>query len=137
MQDIIELYRKFDMYKDYNDAELRLHLFPCLNLDQNRKHYVDGKLVGFTNWAFLSDKAQARFKQTGLIEKSDWKSGNHLWHIDTVAESNLEDIISWTNHYFTNKFGINKKINWLRIKNNQIVRKVTRTTKDNWLWVAS
>ena len=136
MQDIIELYRKFNMYKDYSDPELRLHLFPCLNLDQNRKHYVNDKLVGFTNWAFLSDKAQTKFKQTGLISKQDWRSGNHLWHIDTVAISNLDEIISWTKNHFTQKFGINKKINWLRIKNDQIIRTVTRTTKDNWLWVA-
>ena len=137
MQDIIELYRKFDMYKNYSDPELRLHLFPCLNLDQNRKHYVNDKLVGFTNWAFLSDKAQAKIKQTGLISKEDWRSGNHLWHIDTVATSHLDEIISWTKNHFTQKFGINKKINWLRIKNDKIIRTVTRTTKDHWLWVSS
>ena len=133
MQEILELYRKFDIYKDCSDPELRLHLFPCLNLDQNRKHYVDDKLVAFINWAFLSDKAQAKYKQTGLISKQDWRSGNHLWYIDAIAVSNLKDVASWTKNYFTEKFGINKKINWLRIKDNDIVRKVTRVTKDSWL----
>tara|TARA_R110000782_G_scaffold84298_2_gene164505 strand:- start:532 stop:945 length:414 start_codon:yes stop_codon:yes gene_type:complete len=137
MRDILELYRKFDMYKELNDADLRLHLFPCLNLDQNRKHYINDKLVGFTNWAFLSDKAQVKFKKTGLIDREDWRSGNHLWHIDTVATSHLQDVISWTKNHFTQKFGTDKEINWLRIKDDTIIRQSTRTTKDNWLWAVS
>ena len=137
MQDILELFRLYKKYDEFSDPELRLYLFPSLNLRQCKKHYDGEELIGFTNWAFLSDKAQAKFKQTGLISKQDWRSGNHLWHIDTVAISNLDEIISWTKNHFTQKFGINKKINWLRIKNDQIIRTVTRTTKDNWLWVAS
>jgi len=133
MQDIIELYRQHKKYDDFNDNELRLYLFPSLNLDQYRRHYLKDKLVGFTNWAYLSDEAQHRFKKTGFLKKEDWKSGNHLWHIETVCNTNLKDIISWTKSFFANQFGIGKEISWLRIKNDKIIRAVKRTTKESWL----
>ena len=133
MQEIIELYRKFKRYNQFNDNELRLYLFPSLNLNQNKKLYIDNKLVAFTNWAFLSDKAQNKFKKTGLLNKQDWKSGNNLWHIETVCNTNLKDIMSWTKTFFAKQFGIGKEISWLRIKDNKIIREVTVTTKESWL----
>ena len=60
-----------------------------------------------------------------------------MWHIDTVATSHLQDVISWTKNHFTQKFGTDKEINWLRIKDDTIIRQSTRTTKDNWLWAVS
>jgi hemolysin-activating ACP:hemolysin acyltransferase len=133
MQDILKLYRKHKKYDNFNDNDLRLYLFPSLHLDQYRRHYLNDKLVGFTNWAYLSDQAQNKFKKTGLLNKQDWKSGNNLWHIETVCNTNLKDIMSWTKTFFANQFGIGKEISWLRIKDNKIIREVTVTTKESWL----
>lgn len=132
MQDIIELYRQHKKYDHFNDNQLRLYLFPSLHLDQYRRHYLNDKLVGFTNWAYLSDKAEHKFKTTGLLKKEEWKSGNNLWHVETVCNTNLKDIISWTKSFFAEQFGIGKQISWLRIKNDKIIRAVTRTTKESW-----
>jgi len=68
-----------------------------------------------------------------LLNKQDWKSGNNLWHIETVCNTNLKDIMSWTKTFFANQFGIGKEISWLRIKDNKIIREVTVTTKESWL----
>jgi hypothetical protein len=46
---------------------------------------------------------------------------------------NLNKIMSWTKKHFTEKLGINKPINWLRVVDNKILRKQTRFTKANWL----
>jgi hemolysin-activating ACP:hemolysin acyltransferase len=132
MQEILDLYRSFEKYNGFNDNQLRLYLFPSLHLNQYKKHYVNDKLVGFTNWAYLSSEAEKRFKKTGLIIKNDWKSGNNLWHIETVCNGSLKQIMSWTKSYFVEKFGLGKSISWLRIKNNEIIRVVTRTTKESW-----
>jgi len=133
MQDIISLYRNYNKFNVCVDDDLASYLLPSINLNQYQKHYYNNELIGFTNWALLSDNAHKKFKHTGIIENKDWNSGNHLWHIETICKSNLNKIMKWTKSFLTKKFGIGKEINWLRIKNNKIVRVVTRTTKKGWL----
>jgi hypothetical protein len=41
--------------------------------------------------------------------------------------------MKWTKSFLTKKFGIGKEINWLRIKDDKIIRVVKRTTKKGWL----
>jgi len=133
MQDIISLYRNYNRYDDCSDNDLISYLMPSICLNQFKKHYHNGKLIGFTNWGLLSDKAHNQFKKTGFIDNKDWNSGNNLWHIETICKYNLKNIMKWTKSFLTKKFGIGKQINWIRIKDNKIVRTVTRTTKEAWL----
>ena len=133
MQDIISLYRNYNRYDDCSDSDLINYLMPSISLNQFKKHYDNKKLIGFTNWGLLSDKAHNQFKQTGLIDNKDWNSGDNLWHIETICKYNLKNIMKWTKSFLTKQFGIGKKINWIRIKDNKIVRIVTRTTKEAWL----
>ena len=133
MQDIISLYRNYNRYDDCSDNDLISYLMPSISLNQFKKHYDNNKLIGFTNWALLSDKAHNQFKQTGLIDNKDWNSGDNLWHIETICKYNLKNIMKWTKSFLTKQFGIGKEINWIRIKDNKIVRTVTRTTKEAWL----
>ena len=133
MQDIISLYRNYNRYDDCSDNDLISYLMPSISLNQFKKHYDNNKLIGFTNWGLLSDKAHNQFKQTGFIDNKDWNSGDNLWHIETICKYNLKKIMKWTKSFLTKQFGIGKKINWIRIKDNKIVRIVTRTTKEAWL----
>ena len=133
MQDIISLYRNYPKYDNLHDLDLENYIKPSIFLNQYKKHYHNNKLIGFTNWGLLSDEAHNKFKQTGLIDNKDWKSGNNLWHIETICKYNLKNIMKWTKSFLTKQFGIGKEINWIRIKNNKIVRIVTRTTKEAWL----
>ena len=133
MQDIISLYRHYNKFNQFTDEDFIEYLKPSIELNQYKKHYLNNKLIGFTNWAFLSDKVHNTFKQTGIINNEDWKSGNHLWLIETICKSHLNKIMKWTKSFYTKQFGICKQIHCLRIKDNKIVRVVTRTTKQGWL----
>tara|TARA_R100000329_G_scaffold1078_4_gene2024 strand:+ start:360 stop:761 length:402 start_codon:yes stop_codon:yes gene_type:complete len=133
MKDIISLYRNYSKFDVSLDDDLISYLSPSIVLNQYKKHYLKNELIGFTNWALLSDDAHNKFKQTGIINNEDWNSGNNLWHIETVCISNLKNIMKWTKSYLTKKFGIGKEIYWLRIKDDEIIRVVKRTTKKGWL----
>ena len=133
MKDIISLYRNYSKFDVSLDDDLVSYLSPSILLNQYKKHYLKNELIGFTNWALLSDDAHNKFKQTGIINNEDWNSGNNLWHIETVCISNLKNIMKWTKSFLTKKFGIGKEINWLRIKDDKIIRVVKRTTKKGWL----
>jgi hemolysin-activating ACP:hemolysin acyltransferase len=133
MQDIISLYRNYNKFNVCADKELNEYLNPSIQLNQYKKHYYNNELIGFTNWALLSNQAHINFQFNGILNERDWNSGNNLWHIETICKSNLKSIMNWTKSFLTKQFGIGKEINWLRIKNNKIVRTVTRTTKESWL----
>ena len=135
MQEVVALFRTHKKYDQFSDAELRLFLFPSFNLDQYKKHYEENELIGFTNWAYLSKEAEARFKRTGILQKNDWKSGGNIWHIETVVKRNLKDIMSWTKDFFSSKFQQGTPVHWLRVKDNKPYRKATRYTKEWYRWV--
>lgn len=133
MQDIISLYRSYSKFDVCINDDLISYLSPSIFLNQYKKHYYKNELIGFTNWALLSNDAHNKFEKTGLIDNQDWNSGNNLWHIETICKSNLNQIMKWTKSFLTKQFGIGKQINWLRIKDDKIIRVVKRTTKKGWL----
>ena len=133
MQDIISLYRSYSKFDVCINDDLISYLSPSIFLNQYKKHYYKNELIGFTNWALLSNDAHNKFKKTGLKDNEDWNSGNHLWHFETICKSNLNLIMKWTKSFLTKQFGIGKQINWLRIKDDKIIRVVKRTTKKGWL----
>ncbi len=85
MQDVINLFKKFDRYKDKPDSQLQYYLEPSIKLNQCKKFYDNNELVGFVNWAYIHDLVEKRFKQTGKIKSNEWKSGNNLWLIEIVS----------------------------------------------------
>ena len=109
MQDIISLYRNYPKYDNLHDIDLQHYIKPSIYLKQYKKHYHKDKLVGFTNWAYLSDYASKHFQKTGIIKYNEWNSAQ--------------------------KFGSDKIINWLRTDNKKIYRNTHRVIKDNWAWV--
>ena len=57
MQDIISLYRNYSKFNVCADEQLNEYLIPSIELNQYKKHYQKNKLIGFTNWALLSNQA--------------------------------------------------------------------------------
>jgi hemolysin-activating ACP:hemolysin acyltransferase len=96
---------------------------PSLNLDQYQIHKVGNEDIGFTNWAYLSDTVEQRFKLSGKLKANEWNCGNNIWHIETVAKSHLREIMKWTKEYFRGKLEVNQSIKWLRIKDHNIYRR--------------
>ena len=136
MTDILDLFRKFTRYSHFTDQELIRYLTPSIKNNQYKKHYQDNNLIGFTNWALLSNKAEKKILNNQPLENEDWNSGNNIWHIETVCIMNLGQIISWTKNNLAKKYGLNKTIKWARIEDNKIRSIQKIHSKDNWLWVA-
>lgn len=120
---IIHLYRQFPRYDKMKYQDLVNAILPSFNLEQYQLHKVNGEVVGFTNWAYLSDEVEKRFMTTGKLKANEWKSGNNIWHIETVAKSHLREIMKWTKEYFRTKLEINQPIKWLRIKDHNVYRR--------------
>ena len=133
MQEIIDLFRKFNNYSTYSDYELCNYLSPSIKLNQYKKHYNENNLIGFTNWALLSYKAENKILSSEPFNDEDWKSGNNLWHIETVSLKNVKKIISWSKNNLASKYGVNRLVKWIRVNNNKIrtIKKVY--SKYSWL----
>jgi len=112
MQDVINLFNKFDRYKG---KQLNNYLEPSIKLNQYKKFYDNNELVGFVNWAYIHDLVEKRFKQTGKIKSSEWNSGNNLWLIEIVSIKNTFKMMRWVYNYFRKQLKLNHSINWLRV----------------------
>lgn len=112
MQDVINLFNKFDRYKG---KQLDNYLEPSIKLNQYKKFYDNDELVGFVNWAYIHDLVEKRFKQTGKIRTSEWNSGNNLWLIEIVSVKNTFKMMRWVYHYFRKQLKVDHSINWLRV----------------------
>ena len=126
MQDIISLYRNYDYYNYLTDEDLESNFKPSIKLNQYKKHYKDNNLIGFTNWAFLSDSNLHKFKTTGIIELSEWNSGNNLVFVFLIALENLKNIFYWCIKKSKEFININKDFTWLRIQDDKVKRIITR-----------
>ena len=126
MQDIISLYRNYNHYNHLTDKDLETYLAPSINLNQYKKHYKDNKLIGFTNWAFLSDSNLEKFKKTGIIELSEWNSGNNLVFVFLIALENVRNIFYWCINKAKKFIYLNKNFTWLRIENDKVRKIITR-----------
>ena len=115
MQDVINLFKKFDRFKNKPDNQLQYYLQPSIKLNQFKKFYNNDELVGFVNWAYIHDLVEKRFKHTGKIKTSEWKSGNNTWVIEIVSTKNTFNMMRWVYHYFKKKLKVNQSINWLRV----------------------
>lgn len=112
MQDVINLFNKFDRYKE---KQLDNYLEPSIKLNQYKKFYDNNELVGFVNWAYIHDLVEKRFKQTGKIKTNEWNSGNNLWLIEIVSVKNTFKMMRWVYHYFRKQLKVDHSINWLRV----------------------
>ena len=72
---------------------------------------------------------------TGILKKEDWKSGNNIWHIETIAKKNLRNIMSWTKDFFSSRLEEGTPVHWLRVKDNKPYRQATRYTREFYKWV--
>ncbi len=126
MDEIISLYRNYSQYDKFHNLDLQYHIKPSIDLNQYKKHYYNNKLVGFTNWAYLSDYAFNHFKNTGIINFKEWNSGSHLVFVEFIALTNVRKIFKWCIN-MANKFkGIKDNFTWLRVEDNKIKRMIVK-----------
>ena len=133
INDIIKFYKTFKRYSNNSDLELYYHLKQSIDYNQY-KLFKDNSVYGFCNWAYVNQEAEQHFLKTGIIH--NWNCGNIMLHIDFIATKNIREIMSWLKNNATKIHGANKKFKWIRLNNNNKVKKIMSVkTKDSWLWV--
>ena len=115
---IIHLYRRFKQYDKFTYAELTKMITPSLNLDQYQIHRVGNQDVGFTNWAFLSDTVEERFKLSLRLKDNEWNCGDNIWVMQILAKSHAKEIMKWVKDYFRDKIEVNESVKWIRADEN-------------------
>ena len=131
---VIKLYRNFNKFEKNTYPELYYHILPSINLNQYKIFKDEKGIYGFVNWAFVSKEIEQNFLKTGIIK--NWKCGNIMLHIDFIATKNVKQIMSWLKNNSARLLGLNKEIHWIRLDNNNKVRKIMKQTiRDSWLWV--
>mgnify|MGYP001437395183 FL=1 len=133
LEEAIRLYKDQQIWKHMTTKELADYLIPSIALDQYHlfKYDTTGVAYAFTNWAFLSDEAEKRFKSTGIVERFDWDSGNNVWHIDTINTHNgkIKEIYKWTAENFLKILPEDTKVNWIRLtKSGDGIKRINKMT---------
>ena len=121
---IIHLYRQFPKYDKFTYKQLTEMITPSVNLDQYQIHRIGNEDVGFTNWAYLSDNVEQRFKLIGKLKPNEWNCGDNIWVMQVVAKSHVKEIMKWVKDYFRDKIEVNESVKWIRANNDfQIYRR--------------
>ena len=131
LQEVIRLYQDQYIWQHMTHRELADYLVPCIALNQYHIFRYDntGVAYAFTNWAFMNEEAEKRFKETGVIEKFDWDSGKNVWHIDTINNHNgkINEIYKWTAENFLKILPEETEVNWIRLtKSGDKIKRVNK-----------
>ena len=111
---VVHLYRQFPKFDQYTYEDLVKMITPSLNLDQYQIHRIGNQDVGFTNWAFLSDTVEQRFKLSLRLKDNEWNCGNNIWVMQILAKSHAKEIMRWVKNYFRDKIEVNESVKWIR-----------------------
>ncbi len=133
LEEAIRLYKDQYIWQHMTNKELADYIIPSIALDQYHlfKYETTGVVYAFTNWAFLSDEAEKRFKKTGIVERFDWDSGKNVWHIDTINthKGKIKDIYKWTAYNFLKILPEDTKVNWIRLtKSGDAIKRLNKMT---------
>jgi len=129
INDVINLYKSFDKYKEQTREELFNYLLQPFNLNQYKIFYKDNQISAFICWAFLDEEYEEHFKLTSQV--NNWNCGNRVWLVDLLSLDDSKKMVEWTNRYFSNLLGIGKKVNYLRVDDKmQIYRVASSLTKE-------
>ena len=110
-------------YNKYTYEQIVKMVLPSINLDQYQIHRLGTDDVGFTNWAFMNDIVQHRYKTSGRLKDNEWNCGKNIWVMAVVAKSNAKEIMIWIKEYFKPKLQVNECVKWIRMsEDNNIYR---------------
>jgi len=124
-QSIIELYKKFDKYKYVDEQSIYYKILPSLRL----KQYKSDNETYFYNWAYLNDKAEKEYIETGNIQPFNWRSGKNLWLYDIVILKDAKKVMNELIEKFKQELKVGECINWLRLDKEDYVYRVSKKYK--------
>ena len=132
---IIDFYQSFDIYKNYTYAEIFNHIYPSLKNQQFKAYHDEKGIYGFANWALFDDINEKYFLETYIVPSDGWDSGSTLYFIDLVASRKAKQVILDQQRFMTKKFGLNRKVKWIRFHEDKRILKEFETKKhylNNW-----
>ena len=130
---ICGLYKSFPRYQDHTYEDVLQHILPSIILGQYKVHYENNLPIAFTNWAFLNEETEQKFMKTADLDPQDYNSGTIAWHIDTICCGNIKKVMKWSKEYFTKLLGYNKPVKWLRMSDNETIKRMAiRYTKGHY-----
>jgi len=129
MQSVVNFYKQFNKYKNYNVIELSHHVEPSIQANQYKVFRDDKGIFGFVNWAFLNEENEQNYKSNAKINKDQWQSGDRLWLHDILILRNARIVMSWVYNYFKNFLKTNQCINWLRLDDNNNIYRISSKYK--------
>jgi len=113
INDVINLYKSFNKYKQQTREELFNYLLQPFNLNQYNIFYKQNKISAFICWAFLNSEYEEHFKLTSQV--NNWNCGDRVWLVDLVSSGDSRKMVKWTNQYFRRLLGKEKRVNYLRV----------------------
>ena len=125
---IVNLYKQLDKYKNISEDIIYYKILPSLRLNQYK---TDNKTY-FYNWAYLNDKAEKEYIDTGNIQCFNWKSGNKLWLYDIIINKDSFKVMRNLISYFKEELKVNQCINWLRLDDEDYVYRVAKKYKRSY-----
>jgi len=117
----VHIFRQMPRYDKYTYEQIVGMVLPSINLDQYQIHRLGKDDVGFTNWAFMNDIVQHRYKTSGRLKDNEWNCGKNIWVMAVVAKSNAREIINWVKEYFKPKLEVNECVKWLRVSDDNSI----------------
>ena len=117
----VHIFRQMPRYNKYTYEQIVGMVLPSINLDQYQIHRLGTDDVGFTNWAFMNDIVQHRYKTSGRLKDNEWNCGKNIWVMAVVAKSNAREIITWVKEYFKPKLQVNECVKWLRVSDDNSI----------------
>lgn len=131
--EIVKLHRHFPQYKNVPTEQLMRELVTLVNLEQYILIYWNNELAGYSSWAFMDDNSATYYKSTLNVEPYMWNSGNDIWIMDFMAVKHFDKVWSTCRSFWKQKFGMNAVLNYITVKDNSRMTKVTNVTiKENW-----
>jgi|TARA_A100000172_G_scaffold61789_1_gene41171 hemolysin-activating ACP:hemolysin acyltransferase len=132
--DIMELYKvHYPLWNNHSIKEIYYHIYPSIALGQYRVHKDEDEIYGFRNWAFLNEDTEKRFLETRELGFYDWNSGDRAWCIDSIFLKKHKEAMNFYKTFFTHLLGIGKKVQWLRIDPNGLVRNHMQITTKEYM----
>jgi hemolysin-activating ACP:hemolysin acyltransferase len=119
----VHIFRQMRRFDKCTYEQIVGMIVPSLHLDQYQIHRVGNDDVGFTNWAYMNDIVQQRYKVSGRLKDNEWNCGKNIWVMAFVAKSHTKEIMSWIKEYFKPKLEVNESVKWIRMsEDNHIYR---------------
>ncbi|MDY6902766.1 MAG: toxin-activating lysine-acyltransferase [Cyanobacteriota bacterium] len=82
---ITHLMMSSKLHSQYQISDITERFIPSLIHDQFRYYEINGNPIGFVNWAWLSDEAEAKYSTEYELQLPEWSDGDNLWFLEFIA----------------------------------------------------